>query len=294
MSICLLGLSNSGKTCYLYTASYVLSQGIDINGCKISVSCTNLQQKLRLNAGIEDVVGGMWPNNTGGTTTFPYELTIDGNPVTQFSIYDYRGGTLDGMTDNDQDEFEDLLDAFEGANCVIVFVDGDTILSALDPKDVSPQHRKNVAFVEQTRALNKLNYVESLLRECYQRVQNDAPVLLVITKSDLFYEDELIKGTELLRRCTPILFSKGNDRIVGITSVSLGENLVNNNGRLEGTLCLNTEGNVHLPILFALLHDLDEDKYGIDEDKAKMLIRELFTNDKISFYRNGRNAFLIL
>ena len=41
MNICLLGLSGSGKTCYLYTATHVLARGVEVNGHIISATSSN-------------------------------------------------------------------------------------------------------------------------------------------------------------------------------------------------------------------------------------------------------------
>lgn len=82
--------------------------------------------------------------------------------------------------------------------------------------------------------------------------------------------------------------------IVGVTSVTLGKNLRNNHGSLMGTLCLNTGGNIHLPILFALLQDIDELSTGPEEiEQFKSLTYKLFTSDRISFYRGGKIAVLL-
>ena len=64
MNICLLGLSGSGKTCYLYTMSHVLANGISINGHTISATSTDRRQQLRLNRGIEQMANGIWPDGS--------------------------------------------------------------------------------------------------------------------------------------------------------------------------------------------------------------------------------------
>lgn len=52
-----------------------------------------------------------------------------------------------------------------------------------------------------------------------------------------------------------ILFGRGTNLTTGITAVSLGKNLTNEGGVLEGELDIRaTAGNLSIPILFSLYH----------------------------------------
>lgn len=302
MNICLLGLSGSGKTCYIYAATHVLARGVDVNGHTISVTSRSRQQAIRLNDGIEQMVGRKWPKGSmyglDASLTYPFNLKIDGKSVFPFTIYDYRGGALNGTTDNDQDEAEEIFNTFRESSCIIILVDGETIMQALEPEDLSPTHRSNILFQDefdqnQCKARNKLNYIELLVQECNERMSRNVPILLVITKSDLFFPEELEAGKRLLKTLLPSVFSRRNDRIVGITAVTLGENLHNEEGNLTGALCLNTDGNIHLPILFALFQEIDEIGEDVNAEEVRLLIRNLFPSDKINFYRGGKIAFIV-
>ena len=158
---------------------------------------------------------------------------------------------------------------------------------------MSPIHRQNVSFAAQLKARNELNYIESLVKECNVRMSRNVPILLAITKSDIFFQEELDAGKRLLKELLPSVFSIRNDMIVGITAVTLGEDLHNQDGKLSGTLCLNTDGNVHLPILFALFQEIDEIGEDADTEEARLLIRKLFSSNKINFYRGGKVAFIV-
>ena len=293
MNICLLGLSGSGKTCYLYTATHVLARGVEVNGHTISATSSNRQQAIRLNKGIEQMASGIWPEGSINTMTYPFDLKIDGKSVFPFTIYDYRGGMLNGLSDKDQDDVEEIFDTFEESSCIVILVDGDTIMQALEPRHLTPTHRQNVSFVAQLKARNELNYIESLVKECNERMSRNVPILLAITKSDIFFPEELDAGKKLLKELLPSVFSLRNDMIVGITAVTLGEDLHNEDGKLSGTLCLNTDGNVHLPILFALFQEIDEIGEDTDAEEARLLIRKLFSSNKINFYRGGKIAFIV-
>ena len=293
MNICLLGLSGSGKTCYLYTATHVLARGVKVNGHTISATSSNRQQAIRLNKGIEQMASGIWPETSVNSMAYPFDLKIDGKSVFPFTIYDYRGGMLNGLSDEDQNDVEKIFDTFEESSCIVVLVDGDTIMQALEPGLLSPAHRQNVSFAAQLKARNELNYIESLVKECNGRMSRNVPILLAITKSDIFFPEELDAGKRLLKELLPSVFSLRNDMIVGITAVTLGEDLHNEDGKLFGTLCLNTDGNVHLPILFALFQEIDEIGEDADTEEARLLIRKLFSSSKINFYRGGKVAFIV-
>lgn len=290
MNICLLGLSGSGKTCYLYTATHVLTRGVNVNGHIISAISTDHSQTIYLNKGIEQMANGKWPDGSAETKSYPFNLKIDGKTITSFTICDYRGGALDGLSDKDRNSFKDILKIFEESGCIIVLVDGATIMNAMDPEIVAPEHR-NMDFSVQLKAKNELNYIESLVEECNKK-NRDIPILLVITKSDMFYPEELIAGKKILRELLPSFFAFQNDMIVGITAIAIGENLENNNGELEGTLCLNAKGNLHLPILFALFQEMDNIGNSLDIN-LKQMVQQLFSSDKINFYRGGKPVVLI-
>lgn len=293
MNICLLGLSGSGKTCYLYTAAHVLARGIKVNGHTISATSSNRQQAIRLNNGIEQMASGIWPENSINSMTYPFDLKIDGKSVFPFTIHDYRGGMLNGLSDKDQDDVEEIFDTFEESSCIVILVDGYTIMQALEPELLHPVHRQSVSFAVQLKARNELNYIELLVKECSERMSRNVPILLSITKSDIFFPEELELGKRLLKELLPSVFSLRNDMIVGITAVTLGENLQNEDGKLSGTLCLNTDGNVHLPILFALFQEIDEIGEEEDTEESRLLIGNLFSSNKISFYRGGKVAFIV-
>lgn len=293
MNISLLGLTGSGKTCYLYAAAQILARGVDVNGHIISATPSNRQQAIRLHRGIEQMARGKWPEGSMNTLIYPFELKVDGRSMFSFTIYDYRGSMLDGLSDDDQDDTEEIFDTFRESSCIVILVDGDTIMDALDFDCIVSKHNRYTSFADQLSARNKISYIELLVQECNKRMRNNVPVLLVITKRDIFFNDELNAGKELLKELLPSLFSLGNDMIVGITAVSLGEDLHNENGELTGTLCLNTDGNVHLPILFALFQNIESIGDDGNIDETRRLVLKLFSSDRISFYRGGKEAFAL-
>ena len=298
MNICFLGLSQSGKTCYIYAACDVLSSGLTIDNHVVSITCTSIPQQIRLNKGIEDLADKIWPTGSGETITYPFELKIDGTTIGEFSLYDYRGGMLYSDKDDDQDERNELLNTFEDSSCIVFFIDGETLLNALPNEMLSPEHQNKLTFSEQKRAVNRIKFIDPLLRICNERMESNVPILLSITKRDLFSSDELKAGLNLLRRLLPSIFSENERKIVGITSITLGENLGSTDdgriSKISGNLNISPEGNIHIPFLFALFHNAN--KYNCNSQTLSVIekIRErTFSPEKIRLYIGGKEAIII-
>ena len=187
MNICLLGLSGSGKTCYLYTAAHVLGKGVKVNEHTLSIIPDNHVQKIRLNNGILDMSNQKWPEGSQQTTKYSFHLRIDGEETVPFGIYDFRGSMLEGLSANDIRQVEELMEAFDESACIIILIDGDTLLAAIEEEKVYSEHRNE--GISQLEARIKIDYIESLIRECNKRMNRRVPVLLTITKKDIFYPD---------------------------------------------------------------------------------------------------------
>lgn len=299
MKICFLGLSGSGKTCYLYAASHVLTEGIRTPVGSVSILCTSVSRNIHLNNGIEDMDNGdqaLWPRGSDQTSEFPYELYINGNKRTRFEIYDYRGGALYDDSDSAQDEREELYKTFNESSCIVVFIDAFTLMKAFSLKnheDESEAYRKGGLNVESIlRANNKLNHLKLIIDEARQYLQQEVPILLTITKKDILSEEELNNAMEMLKNNMSTLFSKANPNPVGITAVSLGENLgageenEDRKRKLTGCLHLDVSKNIHIPILFPLFNGLELSQ------KEVQIARKIFNNNVIKMYIEGKPALI--
>lgn len=83
----------------------------------------------------------------------------------------------------------------------------------------------------------------------------DTPVMVVLSKADMLTDDEKEQAFKFIKDQMRQLFGKGTNRTVGLTAVSLGKNLTNEGGELEGELDIRaTAGNLSIPILFSLFN----------------------------------------
>lgn len=295
IKICFLGLTGSGKTCYLYAASHVLSEGIQTDFGNVSILSTSVNRNIELNRGIEAMASGedaTWPKGSDRTNVFPYDLYIGGHRRADFEIYDYRGGSLDDDTDNGQDERDELYETFENSECVVVFIDALTLMKAFSLKNEAEQtleYRKAGRIEESVlKAKNKLNHLKLIITEACQHVRQDVPILLTITKKDILSNDELNAGIENLKYFMGILFSVDSNVTVGITAVSLGRDLASEevnlgSRRLTGYLHLDVSRNIHIPILFPLFVGMEN-----LEPNEKRIAQRIFNSNVIQLYRGGQ------
>lgn len=298
MKICFLGLSRSGKTCYLYAASNVLSDGIYTENGNLSIMSTNEQRNIRLNEGIEAMERGFWPKGSDQTMAFPFDFFINGQHKCHFQIYDYRGGALYDVRDNAQDEREELYDTFKDASCIVFFIDAYTLLDAFFLKktedDVAIHHKGSIEKMTPTAARNRIKHLELIVRKCREISECNIPILLTITKKDILSQEELDNGIERLRTILPTIFARDNNITIGITAVSLGEDLgagepdEEQKKRLTGHLMLDVSQNLHIPILFAL-------SLGVElSAKEKMIVNRIFRNDSVKLFVGGERAVFLM
>lgn len=302
MNITFLGLKGAGKTCYLYMASNVLSRGLKIDQHTISARATDYQEQAYLDRGVKEMIAYRnWPDNSIETSTYSFDFKIDGVDVLPFTIYDYKGGILNAIEqEEDVDSATEIFDTFTNSACVVILIDGDTIMNALKPEvrareineNIMEEEERLTPYAVKTIAETDINYIESLVQESRRRQKINIPILLTITKSDIFSDEELVEAESLLKNLLPSLFSNGNNMIVGITNISLGKNLSNEKGKLKGQLCNGIETNLHIPILFAIFQDIKEDTYK-QYPILRTVVKRVFTPEHIHLFSDGKEAVII-
>lgn len=300
--VSVFGVRGAGKTCYIYAMAQVMQAGATYNNTTISLIANDIKQQSRLNRGYAELADHMWPMGSLKTTLYDFKVRLQHDDeyqeiIPSLLIRDYRGGLLQSEEEND-DEFEELLESFSDSCAIVFLVDGETLLQALDPMDVDPHHRVPLEANQILSARNQISFVENLFMEYKKRNQSIPPLMIAITKSDLFYnKEEIDKGKKLIKRYLPSVFAKGSGIDAAITSVSLGDNLSRDEqNRLYGNLLLNTSRNIHLPIIYALYAYLDsvyvdsspEEQLFIDD--VLFTLRRMFEG-RVEVYYNGKPAF---
>ena len=305
--VSIFGVRGAGKTCLIYAMAQVMQAGAKYEDAVISLIANDIKQQSKLNSGYKQLAMHKWPQGSKKTTNYNFRVRLQlkdffGDIIPSIIIRDYKGGILENTGEEegeDAGDFDELLKSFSDSRAIIFLVDGETILKALDPLDVDVDHRVPLDAYEILYARNQISFVENLFLE-YKKNNTIPPVMIVITKADLFLsEQELEKGKSLIKQYIPSIFAKGSGVDASITSVSLGDNLSKGeDDTLLGNLILNTSRNIHIPVIFALYAYLDY-KYDLSSPEDQKLIDDILrrlrgmVENKVDFYQNGSLVFAI-
>lgn len=293
--ICFLGLSGSGKTCYLYAASHLLGQGLHTSAGKLSIVCADTGRSTSLTVGFNEMNGKfpVWPKGTGETMYFPFELFIEGRRKIEFEICDYRGGVFSEATDKAHDQRQTL---YEESDCIVLFIDSYTLMRAFSLKnktDISNAFKRgDLQEKTYSDAISELNHLKVIINEARRNISQDTSILLVITKKDVFQNEELGDAIEKLKLHMDILFSEETLNPIGITAISLGTDLgsgeLNQDGqkKILGQMHLSVSNNLHIPILFPLFIDINL------SDNEKGMAKKIFNSNSIQIYFKGKPALI--
>ena len=307
MKISLLGVSRSGKTCYISAMSQIVKNCTTTNGQLLSIKENDISRQLELdNNYMTMVTEKRWPKNTDISTSYNFRMQYNDNAmqlnIDSLEIDDYRGGVLTAIGNTANKERKDFLRSMNNTAVILFLVDGITVLNAMDNLDKADEHRIATP-AEILAARNEISIMENIL---YNSVNEGTekkelpPIMIVVTKSDVFTsEEEYQNGIKKVKELLPSLFLPGSDAFVAITKVSLGTNLEKDeNGGIIGTLDISTNNNIHIPMLFAVYAYLDATYEQYEQSKKNNIdqmmcsLRSEFS-DKVKFYSNGREAFAV-
>lgn len=239
--ISLYGLSRSGKSCFIYAMSQALSQGIELaDGEIMNVITPDPRQMLRLYNAYDGMINGSWPKGTDKSFVYNFNVLKSLALLTTIDVEDYRGGLLQDLDEDAQEEQNELYNSFNQSSVLLFFIGADVIKAKNTPQ-----------------AILNFGQFASMYTKYLNESNNGAqtPVMVVITKADLLTQQELAQAYETVKDKWRFLFGRGTNLTTGITAVSLGKNLTNEGGVLEGELDIRaTAGNLSIPILFSLYH----------------------------------------
>lgn len=241
--ISIIGLSRSGKTCYIYAMAKTMKRGIN----NISIFSPDDIMRDKLKEGWKKISKEhIWPKGSDKITHCDFECLIHLRSVMDFCWDDYKGGMLNSFDEISQKEKADFFKYLENSAGLIFCVPADTINRIINDDD-------DDAFEE----LEELN--DFILKSV--KIIKDIPVTVAITKSDLFDDDQAISvAREIIKEELNALFDKGNKVSVLLVPVTLGEGL--GDGEQGGKITKGTinadpkDGHIHLPVMFNLYFSL--------------------------------------
>ena len=259
--ITVLGMSGSGKTCYLLALYYKMLAGIEgytlTTDDKRDVELRDLYSKLR-NGKLKEK---RFPagTNSGTFEKYTFDLCQSFEKIMSFDWIDYAGGDLD----NKVGAYEQLEQDIYDSSSLFIFVDG---LHFIKDSQTGEELEDIGERIESVSLANQS--VNNILAR-YSKRNNETnknyfpPIAIVITKYDLLLAHGLDSEEELCeivqKAFNPLFGSKANkiERIITIIPISLGANISENDysGKLKPI-------NMDLPILFGIYFTIVKQQFA--------------------------------
>lgn len=271
-----LGLSGSGKTCYILGMYYEMVTGIKGFTLKtLNQTASKLEDWMDR---LDDETGAdRFPAGTGLTevSNYEFDLNYQNQKIMSFDWIDYGGRTL-REKENNPEAFAELKKSISESAALYIFVDGDLLCDEDTEKKIKNVKRKC------GRIINP--FLTDFIQE---KGSEFPPIVFVITKSDLckHYIKNNKEIYDVLYESFNSVFCK-NSRCY-ITTVSLGDDIAEEDGEADPI-------NIQIPFFIGIYHEFfnacnyikkkikDEDKSNRDSIDA--------SNREIN-YQRGRWFF---
>ena len=211
-----LGMSGSGKTCYVLGMYYQMITGY--KGFSLKAGSEYVRRLEDWMDQLDDISGHeRFPAGTGLADLSDYEFKLKYalQDVMTFNWIDYGGAALAARENNDAEVYRMLLESIDQSPVLYVFLDGELLCSEGNESRIKAL-RKNV------RRINAflMDYSESHQGEML-------PIVFVITKADMCAE--YVNNDDIpiiMKECFDFLMVKGIRFYV--TMVSLGKDISDN------------------------------------------------------------------
>jgi len=247
VKITMLGISGSGKTCYMLGLYAVMQLGLQ----GFTLSTTDMDEDLRLTSLWENLIDNegedRWPAPTseGNTHRYEFDFSYGMKPLISFDWLDYRGGAMQDVST--QEDTQTLNKRLRESNCIFLCISGEHLEEeARDDTELMRNARK--------AGVNRMNpYITDLAKNLSDR-QKPFPIVIVITKYDRCQKRLKDKASREkligdIKKIFNTLFMPNQDWLIMLCPVSLGKELGDkdklNSGKIEPK-------NLHLPLVFAL------------------------------------------
>ena len=102
MNIMMVGHSRAGKTAFM--AAMYKYLGEDKSG--YGIHAEDINQRMNLKRMADNIVKGIYPNQTDMQSQYKFTFTIEGQDVMPFNWLDYRGGLLTSKNPTNKEQEE--------------------------------------------------------------------------------------------------------------------------------------------------------------------------------------------
>lgn len=232
-----LGLSGSGKTCYILGMYYEMVTGVKGFTLKtLNQTASKLEDWMDK---LDDETGAdRFPAGTGLTevSNYEFDLNYQNQKIMSFDWIDYGGRTLRDK-ENNPEAFAELKKSISESAALYIFVDGDFLCDEDTEKKIKNVKRKC------GRIINP--FLTDFIQEKGSELP---PIVFVITKSDLckHYIKNNKEIYDVLYESFNSVFCK-NSRCY-ITTVSLGDDIAEEDGEADPI-------NIQIPFFIGIYHE---------------------------------------
>lgn len=236
--ITILGMSGSGKTCYLLGLYYKMGSGL--KGYTITTDeDTDVQLRNRYTKLCDASLDKQerFPAGTDNISKYEFDLQYGYNTIMSFDWVDYPGGLLKEKNSGSLEEYEEVKKEINNSSSLFICVDG----SLLRGDDIDCK-------IDNVR--DKCSNVINTFFTDYLKNNNALPpTAIIVTKYDICKDDtgeeELCKIIE--EAFSPFFVKNNTEKVVTIIPVSIGTNIMDDDysGKMKPL-------NIHLPIFMGI------------------------------------------
>lgn len=266
-----LGLSGSGKTCYVLGLYAQMSMGVNqFNITTENDIARNLENRMDI---LADKTKGKdrFPVGTSlnECTDYRFKLHYQNAPIMSVSWMDYGGGLLRDKGETSE-VYEKLSKSIEESTALYIFIDGEKLCR---------QTLEDKKYEIKWHCSSKINPFITQFANTHEVLP---PIIFVITKMDLcrpyFRDDNELMS--LIAECFSCVFGDKTENVY-ITSTTLGDNIADNNYQGKA------EPNMHIPFFIGLYHEYSK-RVQILKD-SQNIFNNLKNNLKYWFSNNHRD-----
>lgn len=269
--ITILGMSGSGKTCYLLGLYYKMGAGL--RGYTITTNeDTDVQLRDRY-ARLCDINLDMekrFPAGTDNISKYEFDLQYGYNTIMSFNWLDYPGGLLCRKNSGNLEEYENVKKAINNSSSLFICVDGSLLLG----DDIDEK-------IDNVRD-NCSNVINTFFTEYFKSNNELPPTAIIVTKYDVCKNDtDAEELCEIIEEAfSPFFVKNDNRKIVTIIPVSIGTNIMDNDysGKMKPL-------NIHLPIFMGIWFALSK---KIQVHVAKIKKQEETNASAVSLLRDQK------
>lgn len=259
-----LGLSGSGKTCYVLGLYAQMSIGVNqFNITTENDIARDLENRMDLLADKTKRKEDRFPVGTSlnDCTDYRFKLHYQNAPIISVSWMDYGGGLLHDKGEESEEVYEKLSKSIEESTALYIFIDGEKLC-----KQTFEEKKYEIKW----HCSSKINPFITQFANTHEVLP---PIIFVITKMDLcrpyFRDDNELMS--LIAKCFSSVFGDKTENVY-ITSTTLGANIADNNYQGKA------EPDMHIPFFIGLYHEYSKRVQILK--KSQNIIGKIFLNKK--------------